>query len=185
MLTMKPQYLAALLLFGGSQIVSAFDTDKASTERFKVAYVEPKEIPPLTDLPHYFTERAEAIRNEQIATKRGDDPKDILKMRQLYLRQALYTIRVTDKETGIVYEVQSDRRTISATKQDGTMIWKVNPFVDAKLEPYRVKHPFIGYFGKNLNQSNIKEPVLGISFNSSQFGVIELESGKFHFSGND
>ena len=182
---MKPHYLAALLLFGVSQIVSAFDTDKASTDRFKVAYVEPKVTPPLTDLPPYFNERAEAIRNEQIETKRGDDPKDILKMRQLYLRQALYPIRVTDKETGIVYEVQSDRRTITATKHDGTLVWKVSPFVDAKLEPYRFKHPFIVYFGKALNQSNIKEPVLGISFNSSQFGVIELESGKFHFGGND
>lgn len=182
---MKPQYLAALLLFGVSQTVSAFDTEKASTERFKVAYVEPEATPPLTDLPLYFNERDHAIRDEQIETKRGDDPKGILKMRQLYLRQALYPIRVTDKETGIVYEVRNDRRTITATKPDGTVIWKVNPFVDAKLKPYRFKHPFIVYFGMTLNQSNIKEPVLGIGFNSSQFGDIELESGKFHFGGND
>jgi hypothetical protein len=182
---MKLHYLFALLLYGACQIVSAFDTKKASTDRFTVVYVEPKEVPPLSDLPSHFTERAEAIRNEEIALKRGDDPKDILQMRQLYLRQALYPIRATDKETGIIYEVQSDRRTITATKPDGTLVWKVNPFVDAKLEPYRFKHPFIVYFGKTLNQSNIKEPVLGIAFNSSQGGVIELESGKFHFGGND
>lgn len=181
---MKPHFLAALLLFGVSQFVSAFDTEEASTERFKVAYVEPKVTPPITDLPLYYDERDQAIRDEQVQSKDGTDPKDILKMRQLHLRQALYPIRVTDKETGIVYEVQSDRRTITATKPDGTIIWKINPFVDAKLEPYRVKHPFIVYFGKS-NQSNLKGAVLGIAFNSSQFGAIELESGKFHWRGQD
>jgi hypothetical protein len=182
---MKPLFVTALLLFGLSQFVSAFDTEKASTERFKVAYVEPKVIPPITDLPQYYRQRDEAISAEQVQTKKGVDPKDIMQMRQIHFRQALYPIQVTDKETGIVYEVQSDRRTITATKPDGTLVWKVNPFVDAKLEPYRVKHPIICYFGKTNNNSNLKGPVLGIAFNSSQFGDIELESGKFHWGGQD
>lgn len=182
---MKSHFLAVLLLLGVSQFVSAFDTEKASTERFNVTYVEPKVTPPITDLPLYFTERDQAILDEKIGTERGDPREDILNMRQLYLRQAFYAIQVTDKQTGIVYEVQSDRRTITATKPDGTLVWKVNPFVEAKLEPYRVKHPFIVYFGKTQNQSNLKVPVLGITFNSSQFGVIELESGKFHPQGQD
>jgi hypothetical protein len=182
---MKPHFLAALLLFGVSQFVSAFDTEKASTERFKVTFLEPKVTPPITDLPPYCGWRDQAIKGEEAQTEKGRDPKDILKDRILYFRQALYPIQVTDKETGIVYEVQSDRRTITATKPDGTIIWKVNPFVDEKLEPYRVKHPFIVYFGKSNNQANLKGAVLGIAFNSSQFGDIELESGKFHLRGQD
>ena len=182
---MKLHFLAALILFGGGLSVSAFDTEKASTERFKVSYVEPKVIPPITDLPQYYRQRDQAILDEQDQTKKGVDPKDILHMRQIHFRQALYPIQVTDKETGIVYEVQSDRRTITATKQDGTIVWKINPFVDAKLEPYRFKYPYINYFGKTHNNANLKEPVLGIAFNSSQFGDIELESGKFHWGGQD
>ena len=163
----------------------AFDTEKASTERFKVAYVEPKELPSLEKLPSYYPRREVALRNEKEHIQLGTSPEALNQFRRMHLRQALYPIHVTDKETGIVYEVQSDRRTITATKPDGTIIWKINPFVDAKLEPYRVKHPFIEYFGKSNNLSNLKGAVLGITFSSSQFGEIELESGKFHSGGQD
>jgi hypothetical protein len=182
---MKPLNLSAILLFGIIQALSAFDTVKVSNERFKVAHVEPDVTPPSTDLPLFFTRRDEAIRNERSEIRKRTDPKDVLRMRQVYFRYALHPIRVTDKVTGIVYEVQSDRRTITATKPDGTLIWKFDPFVDSKLEPYRMKHPFIVYFGSSKNQSNVKETGPAISFNSSQFGVIELGPGKFHWGGQD
>ena len=164
---------------------SAFDTEKASNERFRVTYVEPKVAPPLTDLPEHYLGREEAIEYEQKQIEKGIDPKQLLKDRVLYFRQALYPIRVTDIKTGMIYEVQSDRRTITAKKPDGTLVWKVNPFIDAKLEPYRMKHPYISYFGKTRNSMNLKGSVLGISFTSSQFGIIELEAGKFHWEGQD
>ena len=182
---MKPHYLLTLLLFGASQIISAFDTEKASTERFKVTYVEPKVTPPLTDLPDYFNERDQAIRNEQIQIKRGDDPEDILKMRQLYLRRALYPIQVTDKETGIVYEVQGDRRTITATKPDGTLVWKVNPFKDAKLKRYRSDHPFIVKIWRPKNPTNQKGDYLSIYFTGGQQGDLDLASGHYTYTGQD
>jgi len=183
---MKTQLLAALLLFNTSLPIFAFDTEKASTERFKVAYVEPETTPPITDLPEYYREREQAIRDEQTQTKEGANPKDILKMRQLHLRQALYPIQVTDKETGIVYEVQSDRRTITATKKDGTLVWKVNPFTDAKLESYRSDHPIITQIWRpKTNPTNKKEEYLSIYFTGGQQGDLDLATGNYTFTGQD
>ncbi len=183
---MKVLLLASIGLATLNLSAIAFDTEKASTERFKVAYVEPKVTPPITDLPQYYRQRDQAIRDEQAQTKAGGDPKDILKMRQLYLRQALYPIRVTDKETGMVYEVQSDRRTIIATKPDGTIVWKVNPFVDAKLKPYRSDYPFIvEIWSQKPNVSTRKAPYLSIVFDGGQFGDLDLASGRYTYSGSD
>lgn len=174
-----------LVLFASAVSGFAFDTEKASDKRFKVSFVEPEELPPISDLPAYFPDRESVISDEALSVKRGDPAEDIRKMRVLHFRYGLYPIRVVDQETGNTYEVQGDRRTIIAKKRDGEILWKVNPFVDAKLEPYRVEHPFIVYFGKSPNRSNLKGPVLGINFSSSQFGNIELATGKFHFGGQD
>lgn len=182
---MRPSHLSLVLLFGLHGATIAFDAEKASDQRFKVSFVEPKELPPLSDLPAYFPNREMVIADDALSVKRGDPAEDIRMMRVLHFRYGLYPIRVVDQETGNTYEVQSDRRTIIAKKRNGELIWKVNPFVDAKLGPYRVQHPFITYFGKSANRSNLKGPVLSIAFSSSQFGDIELATGKFHFGGQD
>ena len=183
---MKALLFASLGLATLNLSAIAFDTEKASTERFKVAYVEPNAPPPITDLPQYYRERDQAIRDEQAQTKAGSDPKDILKMRQLHLRQAVYPIQVTDKQTGIVYKVQSDRRTITATRADGTIIWKINPYEDAKLKPYRADHPFIvEIWSPKTNVSNRKAPFLSIVFTGGQFGDLDLASGRYTYTGSD
>ena len=183
---MKTLFLASIAVVTLQVLAHAFDTEKASTERFKVEYVEPKEPPPMTDLPLYYGQRDMAIRDDQAATKKGEDTKDILKRRQLHLRQALYPIRVTDKETGIVYEVQSDRRTITATKPDGTIIWKVNPFEDEKLEKYRSDHPFIVQIWRpKTNPTSRKGDFLSIYFTGGQQGDLDLASGKYTYTGQD
>ncbi|GAA5120110.1 hypothetical protein JIN84_20865 [Luteolibacter yonseiensis] len=182
---MKQQFIAALLPFGVSQVASAFDTGKASTDRFKVTYVEPAVVPPITALPDFYLERKAAIEADRTALKNGTSKEDLLLTRKLHFQYALYPIRITDKKTGFTYELQSDRRTIIAKKPNGDLIWKINPYKDAKLGPYRVKHPFIHYFGRSANYSKLKGPVLAIAFTSSQFGDIDLESGKFHWQGQD
>lgn len=163
-----------------------FDTKEASTERFKVSYVEPEKVPEMKDLPEHYSSREEAIKEDSAALQRGESEKDRLQRRQLYFRMAAYPIRVTDKTTGTVYQVESDRRTITATNLKGHVLWKVNPFVDAKLEPYRKKHPIISYFGKLQPWAEKKDQwLLGVGFNSSQFGSLDLASGKFTFLGQD
>lgn len=105
----------------------------------------------------------------------------------MHFRDALFPIRVTDAITGVVYEVHEDRRTVSASKADGTLIWRVNPFKDAGLEPYRMKHPIIVDFGKAPSHypAGQRDRYLSLGFNSSQFGVIELSTGAFTFAGQD
>ena len=183
---MKLHLFTALLLFFVCMNVSAFDTEKASDERFKVSFVEPEVIPQLSALPSFYGGRERAIQGEQEQVENGRDPKEIEKDRILYFRLALFPIRVTDTKTKIVYEVQSDRRTIIATKSDGTVIWKINPFTDAKLEKYRSDHPYIiKIWRPATNRSNRKGEYLTISWAGGQQGDLDLKSGKYSFTGSD
>jgi len=181
---MKKKFAAACALILLPGLVCAFDTKKASTERFKISYVEPKELPSITALPAWFRNRDREIANEKVQEK-SESKADVLKMRKLLFEDCLFPIRATDQVTGIIYEVQEDRRTITATKPDGTLIWKVNPFVDAGLQPYRVPHPVIVYVGGKEGTGPKTGPSLGIGFNSSQFGRLDLATGKFTFEGQD
>ncbi|WP_035601348.1 hypothetical protein [Haloferula sp. BvORR071] len=177
--------LSALLIASGLR-AHAFDLKEASTERFKVSYVEPEKVPEMKDLPDYYPGRESAIRDDQAAVQRGDSEKDRLQRRQMHFRHAVYPIRVTDTTTGIIYEVAKDRRTITATNPKGEKLWAVNPFEDAKLKPYRVKHPIIFYFGKSQPGAPRKGKLqLGLEFDSSQFGTLDLADGEFRFLGQD
>lgn len=185
---MKHNHLALLLLFVLPDVMFGFDTEKASTKRFKVEYVEPDTVPPMTKLPDYYQNRQEAIDCEQRLIGRGTSTEEILRYRKQEFRYAVYPIRVTDVQTGNVYEVQSDRRTIIAKKPGGEVIWTLIPYKDLEggKPSYRgVKHPFISFFGKSDNMTDLKGPVLGISYTTSAFGDIELKTGKFHWLGND
>ena len=181
---MKLHALFGLLLLGVGQVAFAFDTEKASDARFQVAYVEPVTPPDLSVLPSYYGNRAMALADEAAALRRGVSA-DVDYVRKLHLRAAVYPIRVTDRESGIVYEVRNDRRTITATRPTGEVIWTVDPFVDARLKPYRMEHPVIVYFGPSAGRDNRKGPFLAVTFNSSQFGVLDLATGKFDFAGQD
>lgn len=167
--------------------VQAFDLEKASTTRFKVSYVESEKLPPLTVIPKQFSGREGALKYEAEATESGKDRQVIDEMRRIYLRDLYFPIRVTDNETGNTYEVQADRRTIVARTKEGKVIWRVNPFEDAKLKPYRVQYPFIVYFGRSTMaiQDGKGDRFLGVAFNSSQFGVVNLADGSFTFEGQD
>jgi hypothetical protein len=182
---MKALILAATLSVSAYQLVFAFDTEKASSPRYKVAYVEPEKTPSLSVLPAYCPNREWALRDEASAIQKGIKTEEIELIRKKYLRHALYPIRVTDLTTGAIYEVQSDRRTITAKTAKGEILWTVNPFVDEKMEAYRVPHPVIVYFGTSPNRANRKGEFLSIAFDSSQFGDLDLETGKFYFAGQD
>ena len=181
-------------------LACAFDTEKASTERFKVSYVEPEQLPPLTVVPkrffaltskvteadrakglskHYYLTRVHALQREQ---KEISDS-----VRRSYLRGWHFAIKVVDTKTKIVYRVHTDRRTISATDGQGKLLWKVDPFVDARLKPYRFAHPIITYFGASsaLELQGEGTTFLSIAFSSSQFGRLALDTGEFEFGGND
>jgi hypothetical protein len=167
--------------------VQAFDTKWASSDRFKVSYVEAGNLPPLTQIPRMFSGRAEALDLDERLVKTGADAKELANVRRESLRDLYFPIRITDVKTGNIYEVQMDRRTIIARARDGKELWRVNPFVDAKLKPYRVDYPFINYFGRITGpvQPDMEKRFLQVNFNSSQYGRIDLKDGSFTMLGQD
>lgn len=148
-MSLRPTLLAGVLSALAINLLPAFEVEQASSKRFKGSYVESESVPSLSVIPKQFHGRARALRNERQAIEAGMAKEEIDEIRRLFLREMYVPIRVTDPKTGTVYEVQSNRRTTTATSKAGKILWKVNPFKDAKLKPYRVPHPFIGYIGKS------------------------------------
>ena len=115
-------------------------------------------------------------------------------MRRATLQQMYFPIRVEDLKTRNIYEVQTDRRTILAKSKDGKILWKVNPYVDAKLTelkgPLKMhfhKYPYICYFGRAFTQvrSEAKDYTLQVTFTSKEFGGFDIRTGKFTLWGSD
>ena len=92
-----------------------------------------------------------------------------------------------DKESGIVFYVESDGRHVAAIDRDGKLLWNRDPFVEAKLEPYRSARPVITSIGAPLAwmTEERKGNFILINFNSSQTGLLSFEKGDFIFLGQD
>lgn len=181
---MKPLISTVGILIAGMSSGGAFEPEKFSNEQFKVEYVEPATLPSLKKLPVFYPDRERALRVEAELLQKGSSAKVVDEFRRTEFRQAFFPIRVTDKVSGIVYEVQSDRQTVIAIKANGETLWKVTPFKDAK--PYRVEHRFIIRFGKAHPAAEGKKvEFVSLTFNSSEFGKLELATGEFHYGGQD
>ena len=97
-----------------------------------------------------------------------------------------------DAKTRIIFYLESDGRHISAISPEAKLLWSRDPFVDSKLTPYRLKRPLIYYFDfvdpvwwKIHSYLGRADEFIGISFTSSQSGVIKKETGDFTFLGQD
>jgi len=104
-------------------------------------------------------------------------------------RQFSGPLTYKDPKSGIVFYVESDGRHVSAINSEGRILWCKDPFAEAKLEFYRTKEPKIVYIGA-LNEWMIKAfmgkgEFIAITFNSSQFGVLNVATGEFTFEGQD
>ncbi len=92
-----------------------------------------------------------------------------------------------DAESGTTFYVESDGRHVSAIDKEGKILWNRNPFVDGKLQPYRFKIPVIVFIGEpsKWQIEDRKGRYIAISFNSSQFGIIDMANGDFIWMGQD
>jgi hypothetical protein len=98
-----------------------------------------------------------------------------------------------DVDSGIVFYVESDGRHVTAIAPDSRILWSRDPFADAHLQPYRTHTPLIVYIGKidvadeshNWMLRGRTGRYIAISFNSSQFGIIDIKTGDFTFMGQD
>jgi hypothetical protein len=100
--------------------------------------------------------------------------------------QADRPVTYRDANSGITLSVESDGRHVVATNDRNETIWRVDPFSDAKLEPYRTASPRIVYIGSyDRAYDPSKGPSAVLVFNSTQFGKIVLSTGEFIFLGQD
>jgi hypothetical protein len=96
-----------------------------------------------------------------------------------------------DTRSPLIFYVESDGRHIAAIAQDGKVIWHRDPFIEAKLPPYRKKQARIVWIGKpqewmvKAKAGNGNGQFISISYDSTQFGVIDTKSGDFTFLGQD
>ncbi len=92
-----------------------------------------------------------------------------------------------DPISGTLLYIESDGRHVAAISQDGKMLWNRDPHTDAHLEFYRTEKPQIVYIGPASQfhhpAGEKPERFLEISFNNSQFGLMRISNGEFHFSG--
>jgi hypothetical protein len=100
-------------------------------------------------------------------------------------------IAYADAALKTVFYVESDGRHVSAIGFDGKVLWTRDPFADAKLEAYRVADPRIVRIGRSdgLGPSAWKPDAqatyIGITFNSTQFGILNTKTGEFTDGGRD
>jgi hypothetical protein len=100
--------------------------------------------------------------------------------------ETIVPLTYTNKKSGVIYDVESDGRHVSASTQEGKLLWRRNPFVDAELEPYRWTKPVIVMIGtaSDLGYGGDPDAIL-IRFSSSQIGWIDPRTGDFHYAGRN
>lgn len=96
-----------------------------------------------------------------------------------------------DRASGIVFYVESDRRHVTAIDPAGKVLWIRFPFLDAKLPPYREDNPPIVSIGAPVSWM-VEGPrgrrigrFVAIEFSTTQFGLMNFETGEFLFMGQD
>ena len=90
-----------------------------------------------------------------------------------------------DSLSGVSFVLDSNQIYITAIKSNGDTLWRTDPYLDNDLPEYRVKRPIIvGYYLQN-NQSTNNTEVIWMIYNNTQFGILEKETGKYTWFGQD
>jgi hypothetical protein len=106
------------------------------------------------------------------------------------------TLAFIDPRTTITFYVESDGRHLVALDPRGTVLWIRDPFEDQRLCPYRTPRPVIGRVAPAELSENYKpilarrgvdtaHPFVIITFDSSQFGLIDETTGDFFPEGQN
>lgn len=83
-----------------------------------------------------------------------------------------------DAATKIIIYVETDGRHVAAISTDGRLLWRKDPFVDAKMQPYRLARPTIDSIGPASSDDTGQ---FVVRFTSSQMGLMNLATGQFKF----
>ena len=104
-------------------------------------------------------------------------------------RPSKWPLVYRDEASDVTIRVEADGRHVYATRAKGKLLWRRDPFKDGRLEPYRTRYPRIVWLGPpsqfREDQFRAQGRFVGISFSSSQFGIINVATGEFIFLGQD
>lgn len=92
---------------------------------------------------------------------------------------------LVDSLTGVEYILNAKRNMIRAIDSNDKLLWETDPRNDANVMAYRVEDPVIISLSLQRHEWTNNEEVIDISYNNSQFGYLNKETGKFHFEGQD
>ena len=95
---------------------------------------------------------------------------------------------VTLKDTILNYTfvLDSSHNYVTAHDSIGNIVWKTDPYKDNRIEEYRTKRPIIVdfLFGPKDNvDSTERNKVLWVMYSNTQFGFLNLKTGKYEFVG--
>jgi hypothetical protein len=94
----------------------------------------------------------------------------------------------TESHSKVTVCSETDGRHLKAVDANGRILWRRDPFVDSKLEPYRNEFPRIRWIGASNRPCQgvvASSSCIAISYDSSQSGVVDLADGTFIFMGQD
>jgi hypothetical protein len=96
-----------------------------------------------------------------------------------------------DPQTRTIFYVETDGRHLSAIGPDGKLLWTRNPYVETGSHYYRRKE-VIDYLGplsadymQFMKTQKVPGPFIGIGFDSTQFGALDVKTGTFYNLGQD
>jgi len=96
-----------------------------------------------------------------------------------------------DTHSGTLLYIESDGRHVAGISADGKLLWNRDPFKDAHLKLYRTDKPQIVHigeataWGENPPSQFRSHEFVVITFNSSQFGALNISNGDFKFLGQN
>jgi hypothetical protein len=162
---------------------------KISVVQTAVSNRQCREISPLPKI--YKTTAAYDSEHPQFRTDcRSPSPRDW----PLGPGRAGRPLSYLDRQTDTLLYLEGDGRHLAAISPAGKVLWLRNPFVDADLCPYRNERPIVvsigpvggaGREGRIAEKWKRKSHLIEIRFDSSQFGVVDINNGDFLFNGQN
>ena len=187
---------------GAVEITLWGEVSKAEKEQRVAKLLKGLEALPLKEeLLHILKQRSNSLKWEQqqleMEKKRLDgllsndsDTKQTTYVGK-HLRQFPGPQTYKDADSGVSIYIESDGRHVAAISQDGKVLWHRDPFADAHLRAYRTKQPRIVWVGQpqkwmiETMSGKGSGKFIGISYDSSQSGVVDIKTGDFTFMGQD
>jgi hypothetical protein len=92
---------------------------------------------------------------------------------------------IIDTTTDTKFTLDTTQIHITAFNKSGKQLWRTDPWKDNELMSYRVKRPIIVKFDFANNEQTDNKKVIWIVYNNTQYGTIDIFTGKFTWFGQD